>query len=148
MLLFLLSRPYFHGLHDIVQRDKRFQEEGRCSLCGARPALLSISAEGLHEQHCSFCGTKERYVVGCPVCHNKDTALLNTFFVKKEKGFTVRACDSCKWYVKIVDEKLLGRMTPDLADLMSLPLDIMVQEKGYRRPSPNPVGMVRMSASG
>jgi FdhE protein len=149
MLLFLLSRPYFLGLHDVVQRDDRFQEDGRCSVCGARPALLSISPEGLHRQYCSFCGTKERYdAIGCPVCHNKDMALLNTFFVKKENGFTVRACDSCKWYAKTVDEKLLGRVTPDLADLMSLPLDIMVQEKGYKRPSPNPVGMVRMSASG
>jgi FdhE protein len=110
--------------------------------------LLTISPDGL-QQHCSFCGTKGRYdAVGCPVCYNKDTALLNTFFIKKEKGCRVRACDLCKSYVKIVDEKQLGRMTPDLADLMSLPLDIVVQEKGYKRPSPNPVGMVRMSASG
>jgi FdhE protein len=136
-------------MHDVVKRDDRFPEEGRCSLCGARPALLSFSPGGLYRQYCSFCGTKERYdVVGCPVCHNKDAALLNTFFVKKEKGFTIRACDSCKSYVKTVDEKLLGRMTPDLADLVSLPLDLVVQEKGYKRPSPNPIGMVRMSASG
>jgi FdhE protein len=74
--------------------------------------------------------------------------LLKTFFVKKEKGLTVRACDMCKSYVKVVDGGLLNRVTPDLADLMSLPLDIMVQEKGYKRPSPNPIGMVRMSASG
>jgi FdhE protein len=150
MLLFLFSRPYFLGMHDVVSRDDRFQEEGRCSVCGARPALLSISPEGvLHHHYCSFCGTKGRDdAVGCPVCHNTDTALLSTFFVKKEKGLRVRACDSCKWYVKTVDEKLLGRITPDLADLMSLPLDIMVQEKGYKRPSPNPVGMLRMSASG
>jgi formate dehydrogenase maturation protein FdhE len=39
-------------------------------------------------------------------------------------------------------------MTPDLADLISLPLDIVVQEKGYKRPSPNAIGMVRMSGRG
>ncbi len=149
VLLFLLSRPYFLGMHDVVKRDGRVPEEGRCSLCNARPALLSISSGGLHRQYCSFCGTKERSdVVGCPVCHNKDAALLNAFVVRKEKGFTIRACDSCKSYLKTVDEKMLGRMTPDLADLMSLPLDVMVQEKGYKRPCPNPVGMVRMSADG
>jgi FdhE protein len=148
MLLFLLSRPYFLGMHDVLQRDDGTWEEGRCPVCNARPCLLTISSEGL-QQHCSFCGTKGRYdTAGCPVCHNKDTALLNTFFIKKEKGCSVRACDLCKLYVKIADEKQLGRMTPDLADLMSLPLDIVVQEKGYKRPSPNPVGMVRMSASG
>ncbi len=149
MLLFLLSRPYFLGMHEVLQRDGRFWEEGRCPVCAARPSLLSVSREGLHQLHCSFCGTKGRGDAGgCAVCHNKDTKLLNTFFVRNEKGFTVRACDSCKSYVKTVDGKLLGRMTPDLADLMSLPLDVVVQEKGYKRPSPNPVGMVRMSARG
>jgi FdhE protein len=148
MLLFLLSRPYFLGMKDVLQHDDRFQEEGRCPACGARPSLLFASLEGLH-QHCSFCSTKERSdAVGCPVCHNKDEALLSTFFIKKEQGFTVRVCDLCRAYVKIVDGELLGRITPDLADLMSLPLDVVVQEKGYKRPSPNPIGMVRMSASG
>jgi FdhE protein len=148
MLLFLLSRPFFLGMHDALPRNDRFWEEGRCPVCNARPCLLTISSEGL-QQHCSFCGTKGRYdTAGCPVCHNKDTASLNTFFIKKEKGCRVRACDLCKSYVKAVDGGLLSGMTPDLADLMSLPLDIMVQEKGYKRPSPNPIGMVRMSAGG
>jgi len=149
MLLFLLSRPFFLSLHDALQRDDRFWEEGKCPVCGARPSLLSVFPEGLHRQHCSFCGTKgRRDAIGCPVCQNKDTALLNTFLIKKEKGFTVRACDLCRSYVKIVNGELLGRMTPDLADLISLPVDVVVQEKGYKRPSPNPIGMVRMSASG
>jgi FdhE protein len=148
MLLFLLSRPFFLGLRDALLRNDRFREEGRCPVCGARPSLLSVSPEGLL-QHCSFCRTKEQCdTAGCPVCHNKDKALLKTFIVKNEKGFTVRGCDLCKSYVKIVDSGLLGGVTPDLADLMSLPLDIMVQEKGYRRLSPNPIGMLRLSKGG
>src|ERR1700690_2226553 len=47
MLLFLLSRPYFLGMHDALQRDDRFWEEGRCPVCGARPSLLSVSRNGL-----------------------------------------------------------------------------------------------------
>jgi formate dehydrogenase maturation protein FdhE len=39
-------------------------------------------------------------------------------------------------------------MSPDLADLMSLPLDIVMQQKGFKRRSPNPLGMVNMSAAG
>jgi FdhE protein len=148
MLLFLLSRPYFLGMHDALPRNDRFREEGRCPVCNARPALVSDSPKGL-QQYCSFCSTKGRFdAVGCPVCHNKDKALLKTFLIRKEKGFTVRACDLCKSYVKVVDGGLLSSVTPDLADLISLPLDIMVQEKGYKRPSPNPIGMVKMSASG
>jgi FdhE protein len=149
MILFLFSRPYFLRMHDAFPHDDRYWVDGKCPVCGARPSLLSVSPEGLHRQHCSFCGTTGRCdAAGCPVCNNKDTSLLNTFFVKKEKGFTVRACELCKAYVKIMNSRLLDSVTPDLADLMSLPLDIMVQEKGYKRSSPNPIGMLRMSASG
>src|SRR6266508_4040489 len=111
MLLFLFSRPYFLGRHDALQLDDRFWEEGRCPVCNARPSLVTISPEGMR-QHCSFCGAKGRYdAEGCPVCHNRDTALLNTFIVRKEKGFAVRACDVCKTYSKTVDEKKVGRVT-------------------------------------
>jgi FdhE protein len=149
LLLFLLSRPYFFGMHDVLSFDDRLWEEGRCPVCNARPALSSISPEGLQQLYCSFCGTKGRYdASGCPVCHNQDSARLDTIVFENEAGFRVRACNSCRSYGKIVDGELLGRMTPDLADLISLPLDIVVQEKGYKRPSPNAIGMVRMSASG
>jgi formate dehydrogenase maturation protein FdhE len=35
-------------------------------------------------------------------------------------------------------------MTPDIADLISLPLDFVAQEKKYVRLSPNPIGLMRM----
>jgi formate dehydrogenase maturation protein FdhE len=43
---------------------------------------------------------------------------------------------------------MLSRMGPEVADLMSLPLDIVVQEKGFQRRSPNPIGMRKISAHG
>jgi formate dehydrogenase maturation protein FdhE len=73
---------------------------------------------------------------------------LNNFEIKTEKGFSVRTCNSCKSYVKAVDGDLLDRMTPDVADLISLPLDVMIQKQGFKRTSPNSIGMVRMSAGG
>jgi len=73
---------------------------------------------------------------------------LDTIVFENEADFRGRACNACRSYVKIVNRELLSRMTPDFADLISLPLDIVAQEKGYKRPSPNPIGMVRMSASG
>lgn len=149
MLLFLLSRPYFFGMHDVLSYDDRLWEEGRCPVCSARPALSSISPEGRQQLYCSFCGTKGQYdAIGCHVCHNQDPARLDTIVFENEAEFKVRACNACRSYVKIVDRALLDRMTPDLADLISLPLDIVVQEKGYKRPSPNAIGMVRMSGSG
>ncbi len=149
MLLFLLSRPYFFGRHHVLPNDDRLWEEGKCPVCNARPSLSSITPEGRQQLYCSFCGTKGQYdAIGCPVCHNQDLARLDTIVFENEAGFRVRACNACSSYVKIVDRELLGRMTSDLADLISLPLDIVIQEKGYKRSSPNAIGMVRMSGSG
>jgi FdhE protein len=149
MLLFLLSRPYFFGRNDVLSYDDRLWEEGRCPVCSARPALSSLSPKGHQQLYCSFCGTKGQYdAIGCHVCHNQDPARLETIEFENEAEFRVRACNACRSYVKIADRALLERMTPDLADLISLPLDIVVQEKGYKRPSPNAIGMVRMSGSG
>lgn len=149
MLLFLLSRPYFFGMRDVLLNSDRISEEGRCPVCSARPALSSVTAEGRQQLYCSFCGTQGQYDgVGCHVCHNHDSMRWDTMIFEREAGFKVRVCHACSSYVKIADRELLCRLTPDLADLISLPLDIVVQKKGYRRPSPNPLGMVRMSASG
>ena len=149
MLLFLLSRPYFSGMRDGLSYDDRLWEEGRCPVCNARPALSSISPDGRQQLYCSFCGAKGQYdAIGCHVCHNQAPARLDTIVFENEAEFRVRACNACRSYVKIADRELLDRITPDLADLISLPLDIVVQEKGYKRPSPNAIGMVRMSGSG
>ncbi len=148
-LLFLISRPFFLGMRNDLPSSARPREEGRCSVCNARPTLSFVTPEGRRQQYCSFCGMNELDdALGCPVCHNKDSRRLHTFVFEHEEGFSLLACDSCTSYVKTVNGFLPAGMTPDLADLMSLPLDIAVQEKGYKRLSPNPIGMVRMSGSG
>jgi FdhE protein len=150
MLLFLASRPYFLAKCDACGPGaNRTWEEGKCPVCNARPVLSSLSADGRRQLHCSFCGT-----VGdanrdqCPSCLTLDPGSLKTYAFKGEEGFSVLVCDACKSYAKTIDADLLSTMSPDLADLMSLPLDIVMQQKGFKRRSPNPLGMVNMSAAG
>jgi FdhE protein len=149
LLLFVLSRPYFFGMHDILRCDDCLWEDGRCPVCNARPAVSSITPEGRQQLYCSFCGSKGLYdATGCHVCHNQNEARLDTIMFENEAGVRVRTCKVCKSYVKIVSRELVGRVTPDLADVISLPLDIVVQNGGYKRTSPNAIGMTRMSSSG
>ena len=61
-----------------------------------------------------------------------------------EPGFRIATCDECQTYVKIVESPVLNEMGVDLADLASLPLDIVAQEKGYGRMAPNPIGLKKM----
>ena len=149
MLLFLVSKPYFLAKHDACGLDERMWEEGKCPVCDARPSLSSFSGEGRRKLHCSFCGTVGHVPrVQCPACLTTDPEKLNTYTFAGEEGFSVMACDSCKAYVKTVEADLLSTVGPDLADLLSLPLDIVMQQKGFKRRSPNPLGMVKMTVSG
>lgn len=149
MLLFLLSRPYFIALRKSRSLEDRTWEEGRCPVCRAQPTVSWIGDNGLRRVYCSYCGTKG-YVdrTGCPVCQAVDVSKQNILVFDREEGFKINTCDLCRSYVKTVDAGMILRLTPELADLVSLPLDIVVQEKGYVRRSPNPVGMRKISTRG
>lgn len=144
-ILFLLSRPWFLRLREACVLDGQQWEDGRCPVCSARPALSSIAEGPQRRLHCSWCGTTGSYrFMGCPNCGTVDSPKLSTLVPEGEPGFRVATCDGCKTYVKVVDNSLLTAMTPDLADLASLPLDIVAQGKGYTRQAPNPIGMKRI----
>jgi len=149
MLLFLLSRPYFTQLREAGAREGQPWEQGRCPVCSGQPTLLSRGPEGPMRLHCSYCGTAGPPAsAGCPVCLDDDDHKRTRFTFDSEEGFTITTCDHCRSYVKTVDAAMLRNVAPDIVDLMSLPLDLLVQEKGYERRAPNPLGMHRMSMAG
>jgi len=149
MILFLVSRPFFLGLGEACNLDGKLWEEGKCPVCYAQPSLSSSAQDGRMQLYCSFCGTIGLVSqVQCPLCLNQDLAQLNSYTFTGEEGFSVQTCDVCKSYVKNVEPELLSRFGPDLADLISLPLDMVIQQKGYVRRSPNPIGMIDMSGRG
>jgi FdhE protein len=149
MLLFLLSKPYFIALRESRALDDRTWEGGRCPVCRAQPAVSWIADNGRRRVSCSYCGTTghvDRF--GCPICQAVDASKQNILVFEREKGFLINTCERCRSYVKTVDVDMILRMTPELADLVSLPLDIVVQEKGYVRRSPSPIGMRKISTRG
>jgi FdhE protein len=149
MLLFLLSRPYFSLLREARPREGQAWVQGRCPVCSGQPALLSRGPHGTALIHCSYCETTGPAASGgCPVCLNDDDRKRKRLTFGNEQGLTITTCDHCRSYVKTFDAAMHRGVTPDAADLMSLPLDLVVQEKGYLRRAPNPLGMLRMSLAG
>lgn len=146
-LFFLLSRPFFLALRQVCLLDGREWEGGRCPLCSARPALASIVEGPRRHLHCSWCGTTGPYrFIGCPNCGNENTTKLGTLVPEGgEAGFRISTCDDCHTYIKVAEGRVLEEMTADLADLASLPLDIVAQEKGYTRRAPNPIGLKKIT---
>ncbi len=149
MLLFLISKPYFLSLRESVNLDNRRWDERKCPACNAQPAVSWIGDEGQRRLFCSFCGTVGNIVSpGCAICGNNDGPQQNVISFEGEEGFRINTCDACRSYVKTIETNILFRMDPEVADLMSLPLDIVVQEKGFQRRSPNPIGMRKISVHG
>ncbi|MGW8158863.1 MAG: formate dehydrogenase accessory protein FdhE domain-containing protein [Desulfoprunum sp.] len=145
MILFLLSRPYFLALRATFPLDGGQWEDGRCPLCSARPALATIVEGPQRHLHCSFCGTSGTYqFIGCPNCGTGDASKLNTIVSDGEPGFRLATCDGCHSYIKIVESSILKEMPLDLADLASLPLDLIAQGQGYERMAPNPIALKKM----
>ena len=144
-ILFLVSRPYFLALRQTFPLDGSQWEDGRCPLCSARPALATVVEGPQRHLHCSFCGTSGTYqFIGCPNCGSTDVSQLNTIMAEDEPGFRLATCDACRSYVKIVESSILAEMTLDLADMASLPLDLVAQAKGYVRMVPNPIALKTM----
>ncbi len=144
-LLFLLARPYFISLRQAYPLDGSQWEHGRCPLCSAQAALSSVVEGPVRRLHCSFCGTYGPFrFIGCPNCGNTDPERLNSIVSDDEPGYRLSTCESCHTYVKVIDGSVLEKMSLDLADMASLPLDIIAQEKGYARTAPNPISLKKM----
>ena len=144
-VLFLFCRPYFQGLRDAFPLDGHEWQDGRCPLCSAQAAVATIIEGPARLLHCSFCRTSGPFrFIGCPHCGTVDTKMLSTIMSDDEPGFRVATCDACHTYVKVFEHQVLSDMALDVADVASLPLDIIAQEKGYVRMAPNPISLKKM----
>jgi FdhE protein len=116
---------------------------GYCPICGSFPQMSELKGEGQRFFACSFCGFKwpsER--LKCPFCENKDHKSLHYFYEEGKEIYRVDVCDKCKQYIKTVDSRKLNfEPDLDLEDIITLHLDILASEKGFKRPVPNLLGL-------
>ncbi len=116
---------------------------GYCPICGSFPQMSELKGEGQRFFACSFCGFEwpsER--LKCPFCENKDHESLHYFYEEGKEIYRVDVCDKCKQYIKTVDSRKLNfEPDLDLEDIITLHLDILASEKGFKRPVPNLLGL-------
>jgi FdhE protein len=111
---------------------------GYCPVCGAWPTLAEIRGlERNRRLRCGRCSTDWPIpVLRCPFCdelhHDKLHALLPE---GDEQIRRVDVCETCKGYVKGFSTlRPFGLRDLALADLTTVELDIVAQERGYERP--------------
>ncbi len=114
--------------------------KGYCPICGSIPSLSLLKDEvGKRYLLCSYCGYQWRVDrLFCPFCNNKDQESLHYLFAEGEEAYRIDLCDKCHQYIKTIDYRNLAESDPVVEDLASLHLDLLANEKGYKRPVPNP----------
>ena len=114
---------------------------GVCPCCGFLPLAGIIRADGevarLRYLHCALCNTQWHLVrVTCASC--RDSNSIAYFHIESgDESVRAETCDACRSYLKIVNLEKSPQGDPVADDLATLALDLLVQEAGYYRTSPN-----------
>jgi FdhE protein len=126
----------FHAA-DWRKRQKEISfPHGFCPFCGGFPAMGEIRDEGRRVLHCPLCATEWDYPrMKCPYCQNENQEKLTYFEVEGEAGCRVDICYDCRHYLKTVDvREREGALDWEVEDYLTLHLDHLAQEEGYKRP--------------
>lgn len=150
ILSFLIQasvRPSLQAQMEQLKGELKLEEwlQGQCPLCGSAPQMAQLRDEGGKRYlQCSFCGCQWRCErVACPYCSNKAFDSLHYLYSEAEEAYRVDLCDHCKGYLKTVDSRKLDyEPFLDLEDVITMHLDILALEKGYRRPIITPWGPI------
>lgn len=109
-------------------------DKGFCPICGSAPGFSLFEDEGNRVLFCGFCWhpwAAQR--IYCPFCENKDSKTIHYYFSEKEKNYRIDVCDSCKTYLKAIDQRNTDRLIyPPLEFVATLHLDIKAQEMGFQ----------------
>jgi FdhE protein len=119
--------------------------EGGCPRCGGLPQLSYLTdagetlVSGPRRLLCCRCG--ESWVhqrMTCPGCGEQATSKL-PIFADAERFAHLRAdaCEGCRKYLITVDLRKDAEAVPVVDELIALPLDLYVKERGFTKIVPN-----------
>ena len=112
-----------------------------CPVCGSPPVAsvlrIDIPVPGARYLCCTLCGTDWHFSRGqCTQCDSREKIA----YYHIEGGSTAikaEACEDCRGYLKILNREQDPLADPVADDLASLALDVLMDESGYERLSPN-----------
>lgn len=139
-MLFILSKPFFIFLRKEGQK-ATFMDTEKCPICGTDSSLAMITENNEKIMICPLCEHGGSFFrIGCPYCFNKDSSRMEILLDDEE--IRAELCLECNTYIKSFKENhYIEYRDPFLIDIVSLPLDIVVQKRGYIRRSPNILGL-------
>lgn len=139
-ILFLLRKPFLIAKRR-TKRQLKHVDPAKCPVCDQYISLTFIDLANQRHMFCPLCGHKEEVMrVGCSYCLHKNPERIT--IMVDEDGIRVELCELCRTYIKSFKDEVYRRYRePNLIDVMSLPLDVVAQERGFIRRSPNAIGI-------
>lgn len=116
---------------------------GTCPVCGTQPVASIVRVGGQFQGYrylqCGLCTTEWHVVrVKCTNCDSTKGIAYHGIEGGSE-ALKAESCDECHTYRKIGYQEKDYEVEPLADDLASLTLDLLMNEAGYRRSSPNPL---------
>jgi FdhE protein len=117
-----------------------------CPFCGGPPQVAVLQTEGgadaggraLVCATCSMSWPVRRIL--CPHCAEEDERRLGYFHAPDFDHVRIDACETCRCYLKTVDQTRLGIAVPIVDEVASGALDIWAQQRGYTKVTRNLIG--------
>lgn len=116
---------------------------GACPVCGVPPVSSIVRVGGQFQGYryvqCGLCSTERHVVrVKCTNCDSTKGIVYHGIDGGSE-ALKAESCDECHTYRKIGYQEKDYDFEPLADDLASLTLDLLMNEAGYKRSSPNPL---------
>ncbi|WP_198390473.1 formate dehydrogenase accessory protein FdhE [Burkholderia ubonensis] len=118
-------------------------QPGLCPVCGTHPVASVVRVGGQYGGYrflqCGLC-TTEWHMVRTKCTHCDSTKGIAYHGIEGgSEAVKAESCDECKTYRKIGYQNKDYDFEPLADDLASLTLDLLMNEAGYQRSSPNPL---------
>lgn len=116
--------------------------KGVCPCCGFMPVGSVVRTDGeipnLRYLHCGLCNTEWHMVrVTCAACQDSGSGIAYRYIDGTDGSVRAETCATCKSYLKIIYLDKSPNADPVADDLATLGLDLLLEETGYDRMSPN-----------
>ncbi|MDO9535460.1 MAG: formate dehydrogenase accessory protein FdhE [Bacillota bacterium] len=138
VILMSLSPFYSSNMKEVREKtDFTLWRQSYCPVCGQTAVIARHRNEdGARILECWLCHAEWVFPrMECPYCSNKDQKKLRFFYVPGDKARQVHVCESCKKYLKTIDNKLME--TDVLLDIEAIAtgyLDMLAKKEGYILP--------------
>jgi len=116
--------------------------QGVCPACGQPPvSSIVVGWSGALNTRfcaCSLCGTLWNYPrVKCVLCGATE-GLTYQEIAARAGAVKAETCDSCRFYLKILQQESNPSLDPVADDVATLALDLLLRQSGHRRGGVNP----------